>query len=132
MATTTWAGAAVAVPVCLAVSPYLARLTLSVPDRENATWYRGVAAGSQRVLITAGTAIVLGALAGGAAGLSALLPAFVVLALVGTPLTVIDYEHHRLPNRLVYPAAIGAIVLLVMAAAIRHEWSDLLRAVEGH
>jgi leader peptidase (prepilin peptidase)/N-methyltransferase len=131
MATTTWAGAAVAVPVCLAVSPYLARLTLSVPDRENATWYRGVAAGSQRVLITAGTAIVLGALAGGAAGLSALLPAFVVLALVGTPLTVIDYEHHRLPNRLVYPAAIGAIVLLVMAAAIRHEWSDLLRAVEG-
>jgi leader peptidase (prepilin peptidase) / N-methyltransferase len=131
MATTTWAGAAVAVPICLAASPYLARLTITVPDRENAAWYRGAATSPRRMLITAATAVVLGALAGGAAGLSALLPAFVVLALVGTPLTVIDYEHHRLPNRLVYPVAIGAIVLLVVAAAVRHDWSDLLRAVEG-
>jgi leader peptidase (prepilin peptidase)/N-methyltransferase len=82
-------------------------------------------------VVTAGIALVLGALAGAAAGLSALLPAFIVLALTGTPLVVIDYEQHRLPNRLVYPMAASAIVLLSAAAASRDDWSDLLRAGEG-
>jgi leader peptidase (prepilin peptidase)/N-methyltransferase len=128
---TTWAGAAVAVPICLAASPYLARLTLTVPDRDNAAWYRGATARPRRQLVTAGIALVLGTLAGGAAALSALLPAFILLALAGTPLIVIDYEQHRLPNRLMYPAAAGAIMLLVVAAAIRNDWHDLLRAIEG-
>ena len=44
---------------------------------------------------------------------------------------MIDFEHHRLPNRLVYPAAIGAALLLALAALVRHDWSDYLRAVEG-
>jgi leader peptidase (prepilin peptidase) / N-methyltransferase len=131
MATTTWAGAAVAVPICLVAAPYLARLTLTVPDRENAAWFRGAPADSLRLLVTAAVAVVLGTLAGGAAGLSAVLPAFVVLALAGAPLTLIDYEHHRLPNRLVYPLAGAGAVLLVVAAAIRADWTDLLRAVEG-
>ena len=131
MSTTAWSGAAVAIPICLAASPYLARLTLTVADRGDATWYRGVAASPRRQVVTAGIALVLGALAGRAAGLSALLPAFILLALTGTPLIVIDYEHHRLPNRLVYPTAAGAIVLLVIAAASRDDWPALLRAVEG-
>jgi leader peptidase (prepilin peptidase)/N-methyltransferase len=75
--------------------------------------------------------VVLGALAGRAAGLSALLPAFILLALTSTPLIIIDYEHHRLPNRLIYPTAAGAIVLLIIAAASRDDWPALLRAVEG-
>jgi leader peptidase (prepilin peptidase)/N-methyltransferase len=103
MATTAWAGAAVAIPICLAASPYLARLTLTVADRDDATWYRGVAPSCRRQVVTAGIGSVLGALAGRAAGLSALLPAFILLALTSTPLIVIDFEHHRLPNRLVYP-----------------------------
>src|SRR5262245_19568401 len=131
MATTAWAGVAVAIPICLAASPYVARLTLTVPDRGNATWYRGVAVSRRRQVVTAGIALVLGALAGAAAGLSALLPAFIVLALTGTPLIVIDYEQHRLPNRLVYPMAASVVVLLFAAAASRDDWSDLLRAGEG-
>ena len=131
MATTAWAGAAVAIPICLAASPYLARLTLTVADRGDATWYRGVAPSWRRRVVTAGIGLVLGALAGRAAGLSALLPAFILLALTSTPLIVIDFEHHRLPNRLVYPTAAGAIVLLVIAAAGRDDWPALLRAVEG-
>jgi leader peptidase (prepilin peptidase)/N-methyltransferase len=131
MVTTAWAGAAVAIPICLAASPYAARLTLTVPDRSNATWYRGVPVSRRRQVVTAGIALVLGALAGAAAGLSALLPAFIVLALTGTPLIVIDHEQHRLPNRLLYPMAASAIVLLFAAAASRDDWSDLLRAGEG-
>jgi leader peptidase (prepilin peptidase) / N-methyltransferase len=131
MATTAWAGAAVAIPICLAASPYLARLTLTVADRGEATWYRGVAPSWRRLAVTTGIGLVLGALAGGAAGFSALLPAFVLLALTSTPLIMIDCEHHRLPNRLVYPMAAGAIVLLVIAAASRDGWPALLRSVEG-
>ena len=80
---------------------------------------------------TALAALVLGGLAGAAAGWTALLPAYLCLALTGAPLMVIDYEHHRLPNRLVYPAAIGAFVLLALAAAVDDDWADYLRAVEG-
>lgn len=129
--TTIWAGAATAGAICLAASPYLARLTLTVPDRDNTAWYRGAAASPRRQFAIAGIALVLGALAGAAAGLSALLPAFVLLALTGAPLIVVDYERHRLPNRLVHPAAAGAIVLLALAAAVRDDWREMLTAVEG-
>jgi leader peptidase (prepilin peptidase)/N-methyltransferase len=131
MATTAWAGAAVAIPICLAASPYLARLTLTVAGRGDATWYRGVTPSWRRLAVTTGIGLVLGALAGRAAALSALLPAFILLALTSTLLIVIDYEHHRLPNRLIYPTAAGAIVLLVIAAASRDDWPALLRSVEG-
>jgi berberine-like enzyme len=86
MATTAWAGAAVAIPICLAASTYLARLTLTVADRDDATWYRGVAPSWRRQVVTAGIGSVLGALAGRAAGISALLPAFILLALTSTVL----------------------------------------------
>lgn len=124
-------GALVAAAVCVTTAPYLARLTRTVPDRDNRQWWRGDRASGRRSLLTAVTGAVLGALAGGAAGWSALLPAYCWLALTGAPLTLIDFEHHRLPNRLVYPSAIGAAVLLAVAAFVRHDWTDYLRAVEG-
>jgi leader peptidase (prepilin peptidase) / N-methyltransferase len=127
--TSDLAAAAVGAAGCLAVSPYLARLARTVPDGENRVWYRGAAAGRSRLVKTAIAAAVLGALGGAAAGWSALLPAFLALALAGAPLILIDYEHHRLPNRLVYPAALAALVLLAVAAAVRGEWNDYLRAV---
>jgi leader peptidase (prepilin peptidase)/N-methyltransferase len=74
---------------------------------------------------------VLGALAGASAGWTALLPAFACLAVCSTPLVVIDFEHHRLPNRLVLVAAVGAAGFGVLAAAVRDEWSALLHGVEG-
>jgi leader peptidase (prepilin peptidase)/N-methyltransferase len=73
----------------------------------------------------------LGALAGAAAGWSALLPAFLAVALTGAPLIVIDVRLHRLPNRLVIVAAVAAAALLALAAAHWHAWHPLLRAAEG-
>lgn len=127
----TVAGVAVGAAVSGAASPYLARIALTVPDRADSFWWRGRRPGRTRLLLTALVALVLGGLGGAAAGWSALLPAFVVLALVGAPLTLIDFEHHRLPNRLVFTAAIAAGVLLTIAAAVRHDWPAWLRAVEG-
>jgi leader peptidase (prepilin peptidase)/N-methyltransferase len=123
-------GALIAAVVCILAAPYLARLTCSVPDRERRDWWRGSDASRSRVAVTALVGAVVGGLAGAAGGATWLLPAFVLLALAGTPLVLIDYEHHRLPNRLVVPAAGGA-ALLVVAAAARDEWTSLLHAGEG-
>jgi len=124
-------GAVVGAVLALAASPYLARLSLTVPDRERRDWWRGQPATHRRTLLTALAAAVLGALAGTAAGWTALLPAFVLLAVVGAPLVVIDYEHHRLPDRLVVIAAAGAPVLLAVAAAVTGDWHAFARSVEG-
>lgn len=124
-------GALVGAAACLAASPYLARLTLTVPDRDDRTWWRGAAPGSARLLLTALAAVILGALTGAAAGWSALLPAFLALALTGAALVIIDYEHHRLPNRLVVPMAGAAAVLLALAALVRDDWPHYLRAAEA-
>jgi leader peptidase (prepilin peptidase)/N-methyltransferase len=125
------AAAGLAAAVCVVASPYLARLTLSVPDREERRWWRGRPASRERVAALAGCGLVFGALAGAAARWSALLPALTWLALLTAPLAVIDVELHRLPDRLVFTADAGAAVLLVLAAGVRHHWYPLLRAGEG-
>jgi leader peptidase (prepilin peptidase)/N-methyltransferase len=115
----------------LLASPYLARLAASVPDRGNRRWWYGAPAGSTRLVWTVVAAVGLGALAGTAAGWSALLPADIALVLFATPLTVIDVEWHRLPDRLLGPAAMVAAVLLAVAAAARGDRSPYARAAEG-
>ena len=123
------AGAVTSAASCLVATPYLAGLTTTVPDREDTRWYRFTRADRRTLLFTAISALLLGALGGIAAGWTALLPAYVALALCGAPLIVIDYAHHRLPNRLVYPSAAFGLLLLALAAGVRHEWDDYLRAV---
>jgi leader peptidase (prepilin peptidase)/N-methyltransferase len=112
-------------------SPYLARLTLSVPEREERAWWRGRSVTSRRRLLTAGVALLLGGLAGAAAGWGALFPAYLALALLGTPLMIIDVEWHRLPDRLMLPAVVAAAVLLAVAAGYRADWSAYLRSAEA-
>jgi leader peptidase (prepilin peptidase) / N-methyltransferase len=124
-------GALAGAVLCALAAPYLARLTLSVPDRDRRDWWRGSPVTRHRTAVTALVGAVLGALAGAAAGWSALLPAFLLLALAGTPLVLIDFEHHRLPDRLVLLAAGGGAVLLVVAAAADRDWTALLHALEG-
>jgi leader peptidase (prepilin peptidase) / N-methyltransferase len=110
-------GAVVGGAVCLAASPLLARLAATAePSRPP-------------LVATALVGAVLGALAGHAAGWSAALPAFVALALVATPLLLIDVRSHRLPDRLVLPAAGAALALLAVAATVRGDWAALGRAV---
>jgi leader peptidase (prepilin peptidase)/N-methyltransferase len=64
-------------------------------------------------------------------GRSEELPAFLVLAGAAALLTVIDLQHHKLPNRVIGPSiGIGA-ALLFGAAAAQQEWAGLLRAGLG-
>jgi leader peptidase (prepilin peptidase)/N-methyltransferase len=121
-------GALVGAAAAVLVSPYLARLTRTVPDRDDPTWWRGATASRRRLALTAVVAAVLGGCAGYAAGWSAALPAFAVFAVLATPLLLIDAEHRRLPDRLVLPAAAAALALLAVAAAVRAEWATLGRA----
>jgi leader peptidase (prepilin peptidase)/N-methyltransferase len=122
------AGAAVGVVACLLASPYLARLTRSVPDAADRRWWNGRPVSVGRVLVTGAVAVVLGALAGFAAGWSAILPALLALALCAAPLVVIDLQQHRLPDRLVLTVAVLAALLLAVAALARGEWYPYLRA----
>jgi leader peptidase (prepilin peptidase)/N-methyltransferase len=124
-------GAVIAGAIAVAASPYLARLTLSAPDKDMRDWWRGRPASRERLIWTAVIGAVLGGFGGAAAGVGALLPAFALYALVCAPLVVIDYEHHRLPNRLVVIFAAGALVLLSLTAVIHSAWHPWLRAVEG-
>ncbi len=121
-------GALVVAAGCTALAPYLARLTRSVPDRSNRRWWRGERAEPPRVAAVVLVGVLFGGLAGAAAGWSALLPAFAALAVAATPLSVVDWEHHRLPDRLVVPAAIAGALLLTLAAGARSDWSALARA----
>ncbi len=125
----TIVAALVAALSCLALAPYSARLTRTVPDRENRRWYVGARPTGSVLAATMAVSGLLGLLAGAAARWSAVLPAYVALAAVAVVLVVV--EHHRLPNRLLYPAALATAVLLAVAAAVRHDWSAYLRAVEA-
>lgn len=127
----TSVAALVAAVVCLSIAPYSARLTRTVPDRENRRWYVGAGASRTVLGATAAVSVVLGLLAGAAARWSAVLPAYVVLAAVSVVLVVVDVAHHRLPNRVLYPGAVASAVLLAVAADVRHDWWDVLRAVEA-
>ena len=124
-------GALIGGAVPLAVSPYLARLNLTVPDKDEARWWRGRQASPAATAVTAAVAAVLGVLGGLAAGASLTLIPFVALAIVGAPLIVIDFVHHKLPNRLVFPLAVIAPLLALIPAAAGDRWSDYGRAAAG-
>lgn len=130
-------GALVGTAVCLAASPYLAHLSaqlsdtaqVSAPVSDAAQLSDTARLRGRPFASTALIGAVLGALAGHAAGWSAALPAFVALALVATPLLLVDAREHRLPDRLVVPAAGCALALLTLAAALRGDWAALMRAL---
>jgi leader peptidase (prepilin peptidase) / N-methyltransferase len=110
-------GALVGGAACLVASPFLA-------------WLAAAAHPSRPPLAaTALIGAVLGVLAGHAAGWSAALPAFVAWALLATPLLLVDAREHRLPDRLMLPAAGCALALLGLAATVRGDWATLGRAV---
>jgi leader peptidase (prepilin peptidase) / N-methyltransferase len=112
-------GAVAGGTACLVTSPFSARLAATAEPAR-----RPLAA-------TALVGALLGVLAGHAAGWSAALPAFVALALLATPLLLVDARDHRLPDRLVLPAAGAALALLTLAAAVRGEWVALGRSSLG-
>ena len=62
-------------------------------------------------------------------GVSAVVPAFLVLVTAGVLLALVDARHQLLPDRAVLPALGAGVVLLAVAAGVTGEWPALLRAV---
>ena len=59
------------------------------------------------------------------------LPAFLVVTAGLIALSVIDFEHFLLPNRIVYPLAVATVALLVVAAVGDGAWDTFGRALLG-
>ena len=104
-----------------------------IPARA-ALWSRPfpeIATGTRRVrgaLVVVGT----GALWSGLAlhlGDTWALPAFLVLAAALVLLSMIDLDHHLLPNRIVYPTTVVVLALLTGAAALDDAGDTLLTAL---
>jgi leader peptidase (prepilin peptidase) / N-methyltransferase len=85
----------------------------------------------RRELVNDVLCLGVGALTGFRVGLVAILPAMLLIALVLVPVSLVDLELRKIATRLVYPAALGAAVLLVVAAAVTGEWDSMLRAAAG-
>ena len=64
-------------------------------------------------------------------GASAMLPAYCYLAVMGVLLGAIDARHKLLPNRLVLPFLVGALVLLGVATMVSGAWLQLLGGLLG-
>lgn len=81
-------------------------------------------------LVEAGTALLFGVVAWWA-GPVWHLPAFLYLAAVAVALTLIDLEHHRLPDRIVLPSYVVGAVLLAVPALVAGDPGQLVRAGVG-
>jgi leader peptidase (prepilin peptidase)/N-methyltransferase len=58
-----------------------------------------------------------------------LLPAYLYLGAVGSALTLIDIDVHRLPDLIVLPSYPIVLVLLLVPTVVTGQWGALLRAV---
>ena len=76
------------------------------------------------------TAALFAAMAG-LFGWSWALPAFLVLAAASVLLSVIDLQHHRLPNVVVGWFAVAAFALLLVDTVARGAWASLLSGLAG-
>ena len=81
-------------------------------------------------LVEAGTALVFVVLAA-RIGVEPELPAFLYLGAIGVALTLIDLDVKRLPNAIVLPSYVVALVLLGAAAVFGNDWGTYLRAGLG-
>lgn len=59
------------------------------------------------------------------------LPAYLVLSASLVAISGIDIDHHRIPNKIVYPTLFAVAPLLAVAAAGTGEWDSLVRAAAG-
>jgi leader peptidase (prepilin peptidase) / N-methyltransferase len=120
----------------LVAGALLPRLIALIPDRppepgEPArTPYRTLAGGGQVRVVLAVVTAAAWALLAAARGLSADLPAFLLVAMLGAAMAYVDVAEHRLPDWLTYPAFAGAAGLLAVAAASTG-WTDYGRAWLG-
>jgi leader peptidase (prepilin peptidase)/N-methyltransferase len=62
-------------------------------------------------------------------GADAVLPAYLWMVAVGTILILTDFDHFRIPNRVLYPATVASVVLLAAGALPTGRGPDLLRGL---
>lgn len=84
--------------------------------------------------VEAATAVAFGVAGAGAyAELypSPFLPALLYWAAVGVALTVIDIDHHRLPNVIVLPSYLVTVALLLLASVLTDDYGRMATAMLG-
>jgi len=59
------------------------------------------------------------------------LVALLYLVTISVALALIDVEHHRLPDRIVLPSIVVALLLLAVSAGLSGDWDAWLRALLG-
>ncbi|WP_104091196.1 A24 family peptidase [Arthrobacter sp. GMC3] len=90
--------------------------------------------GQYRLRDAVAASAVTGVLFGGMVwrfGVSWTLPAFLFLAVAGVVLSRIDLAHKLLPNAIVLPSFLVALVLLLVDAAANGRWGNMLLALAG-
>jgi len=136
---------ALCVLVGILVGPFLTALIASVPDREPVSWpglrehppivywLRAPREGEQRpiprglgLLVEVGTPLLF-ALAGLRWGPSWVVVPYLVLFAVLMVVSVIDIEHYRIPDRIVFPALAVSLPLIVVVSYVE----DTPEAVKG-
>jgi leader peptidase (prepilin peptidase) / N-methyltransferase len=119
----------VAVVTAVLAGPYLAGLTRTAPDRDQPRWWHTRRVAGARVGATISITAILAVLGALATGWTAPLPAFVCLALTCAVLIIVDVERHRLPDRVVVPAAVLGAMLLAAATAVTADGNAFVRAM---
>jgi leader peptidase (prepilin peptidase) / N-methyltransferase len=107
----------------LLLGPWLARVSVRLAARDESA-----RAGLARTVVVS---VLLAAVLAGAVLLAGLRPATVALAWAGAAgivLGAVDLAVHRLPDRVVFPAAAAVAAALLADAAVLGTWPDLLRA----
>jgi prepilin signal peptidase PulO-like enzyme (type II secretory pathway) len=61
-------------------------------------------------------------------GADVVLAAYCVVGIALVAISIIDFQHKIVPNRILYPAVFTATPLLVIGAAIDHRWTSLWHA----
>ncbi|MGB4777712.1 prepilin peptidase [Microbacterium sp.] len=88
----------------------------------------------RRLLLALGTAASFVLVALGAYGgvyPAVVVPLLLYWAAVSIALALIDLEHFRLPNAIVFPSYVVTVVALVIASILTGEWGRLLQATAG-
>jgi leader peptidase (prepilin peptidase)/N-methyltransferase len=81
-------------------------------------------------LVEAGTALLFVAITM-RFGVSIELPAYLYLAAIGVTLAMIEFDVRRLPDSIVLPSYVVAVLLLMPAGAVEADWWSATRALVG-
>lgn len=113
----------------------IARLPEPAPDPEDdevKPLYVDIAAAPRLAPWLAAGSALLAVVAGLSLAEPWLVPAWVVLAAVGSWLTYIDWRTRLLPFRMTVPLHVACLVLVALAALVTGDWSILVKGLIGN